>query len=42
MSALQEQAVRMIRGLSDDNVSFLIELFAGLCPRRHLPRNGIL
>lgn len=25
MSALQEQAVRMIGGLSDDNVSFLIE-----------------
>lgn len=26
MSALQEQAIRMIGGLSDDNVGFLIEL----------------
>lgn len=26
MSALQEQAIQMIRGLSDENTSFLIEL----------------
>lgn len=30
MSALQEQAVRMIHGLSDDNVSFVIEIIQRL------------
>lgn len=30
MSALQEQAVQMIRSLSDDNVSFLIEIIRRL------------
>ena len=32
MSTLQEQAVQMIRGLSDDNVSFLIEVIRRLMP----------
>lgn len=32
MSALQEQAVQMIRDLSDDNVSFLIEIIQRLMP----------
>jgi len=30
MSGLQEQAVQMISGLSDDNVSFLIEIIQRL------------
>lgn len=30
MSALQEQAVQMIHDLSDDNVSFLIEIIQRL------------
>lgn len=30
MSVLQEQAVRMISGLSDENVSFLIEIIQRL------------
>lgn len=34
MSALQEQAVRMIRGLSDENVSFLIEIICRLMPQK--------
>ena len=33
MSALQEQAVQMIRDLSDDNVSFLIEIIQKLTPQ---------
>ena len=33
MSVLQEQAVRMISGLSDDNVSFLIEIIRRLMPQ---------
>lgn len=32
MSTLQEQVVRMIGGLSDDNVSFLIEIIQRLMP----------
>lgn len=32
MSGLQEQAVQMIGGLSDDNVSFLIEIIQRLMP----------
>ncbi len=32
MSVLQEQAVQMIRGLSDDNVSFLIEIINRIMP----------
>lgn len=32
MSVLQEQAVRMIHDLSDDNVSFLIEIMQRLMP----------
>lgn len=32
MSVLQEQAVRMIHDLSDDNVSFLIEIMKRLMP----------
>lgn len=34
MSGLQEQAVQMISGLSDDNVSFLIEIIQRLMPGR--------
>jgi hypothetical protein len=33
MSVLQEQAVRMICDLSDDNVSFLIEIIRRLMPQ---------
>lgn len=32
MSGLQEQAVRMISSLSDENVSFLIEIIQRLMP----------
>lgn len=32
MSGLQEQAVQMISNLSDDNVSFLIEIIQRLMP----------
>lgn len=34
MSGLQEQAVRLISSLSDDNVSFLIEIIQRLMPSR--------
>lgn len=34
MSALQEQAVKMINELSDDNVSFLIEVIQRLLPQK--------
>lgn len=34
MSTLQEQAVQMICGLSDDNVSFLIEIIQRLMSRQ--------
>ena len=34
MSVLQEQAIQMIRGLSDDNVSFLIEVIQRLMPQK--------
>lgn len=34
MSGLQEQAVQMIGSLSDDNVSFLIEIIQRLMPGR--------
>ena len=34
MSILQEQAVQMISGLSDDNVSFLIEVIQRLMPQK--------
>lgn len=34
MSVLQEQAVQMISDLSDDNVSFLIEIIRRLMPKR--------
>ena len=33
MSILQEQAVRMISDMSDENVSFLIEIIQSLMPR---------
>lgn len=33
MSALQEQAVQMIHDLSDENVSFLIEIIQRLMPK---------
>lgn len=33
MSELQQEAVRMIRGLSDDNISFLIEVIRRLMPQ---------
>ena len=35
MSALQEQAVRMIRSLSDDNTVFLIEIMQRLMLQRN-------
>lgn len=34
MSVLQEQAVQMIQDLSDDNVSFLIEIIQRLMPQK--------
>lgn len=34
MSVLQEQAVQMISGLSDDNVRFLIEIIHRLMPQK--------
>lgn len=34
MSGLQEQAVQMIGSLSDENVSFLIEIIQRLMPNR--------
>ena len=34
MSGLQEQAVQMIGSLSDDNVSFLIEIIQRLMPNQ--------
>ena len=34
MSVLQEQAVQMIRGMSDENVSFLIEVIQRLVPEK--------
>lgn len=37
MSVLQEQAVRMISGLSDENVSFLIEVIQRLM----LPKSSV-
>lgn len=33
MSELQQEAVRMISGMSDDNVSFLIEIIHRLMPQ---------
>ena len=33
MSELQQKAVRMISGLSDDNISFLIEIINRLMPQ---------
>ena len=36
MSGLQEQAVQMIGSLSDDNVSFLIEIIQRLMPNREI------
>lgn len=35
MSTLQEKAVQMICGLSDDNVSFLIEIIQRLMPEQY-------
>lgn len=34
MSVLQEQAVQMVRSLSDDNVCFLIEIIQRLMPQK--------
>ena len=34
MTTLQEQAVQMIHGMSDDNVSFLIEVIHRLMPQK--------
>ena len=33
MSELQQKAIRMISGLSDDNISFLIEIISRLMPQ---------
>lgn len=39
MTTLQEQAVQMIHGMSDDNVSFLIEVIHRLIPQNtHVER----
>ena len=39
MTTLQEQAVQMIHGMSDDNVSFLIEVIHRLMPQNtHVER----
>lgn len=39
MTTLQEQAVQMIDGMSDDNVSFLIEVIHRLMPQNtHVER----
>lgn len=35
MTVLQEQAVQMINGMSDDNVSFLIEVIQRLMPQKN-------
>lgn len=40
MSALQEQAVQLIGNLSDDNVSFLIEIIHRLMPERGMDVEG--
>ena len=34
MTILQEQAVQMIHGMSDDNVKFLIEVIHRLIPQK--------
>lgn len=39
MSILQEQAVQMISSLSDDNVSFLIEIIQRLMPQKSYSSN---
>ena len=38
VSVLQEQAVQMISDLSDDNVSFLIEIIRRLMPKKTVMR----
>lgn len=40
MSELQQQAVRMISGLSDDNLSFLIEVIQRLMPQESYAASG--
>lgn len=40
MSELQQQAVRMISGLSDDNISFLIEIIQRLMPQGSYAASG--
>ena len=40
MSILQEQAVQMINGLSDDNVSFLIEIIQRIMPQKAYVKTG--
>lgn len=40
MSALQEQAVQMIRNLSDDNTRFLIEVIQRLMPQKAYIKEG--
>lgn len=37
MSELQMQAVQLIRGLSDDDISFLIEIIQRLMPQESVP-----
>lgn len=34
MSELQQQAIRLISGLSDDNISYLIEIIQRLMPQK--------
>ena len=40
MSILQEQAVRMIQDMSDDNVSFLIEIIQRLIQKETYEKNS--
>lgn len=40
MSELQQQAVQMISGLSDDNISFLIEIIQRLMPQESYMASG--
>lgn len=40
MSELQQQAIRMISGLSDDNLSFLIEVIQRLMPQESYAASG--
>lgn len=42
MSELQQEAVRMISGLSDDNVNFLIEIIHRLMPQSEKTNTAVI